>query len=501
MGLPVAGVNQDNWYLMTPLLSNPDIAPLPADIQLGTAMLQELYEIRYSSPLFRLQTAQEVEDHLTFYNNGPDQLPGLIVAGLSDTGDTDLDPAREQIVVLINANDEPQTFTDAPFAGMNLALDVIQANGVDDLVKTASFDPTTGSFTVPGRTAAVFDDFLGIVGTVTQTGSTNPVVIGTYIDVDVSATNYGDTLADAVPGAHRPGRRVRPRQRLWRRLPADCILCRATGGREGLAQPGRRRRGPFTRRRGGRGLGRQFPTGETVDFGFAVQVTTSSGEVQTSVALFDGATFVTSFDSDALTIVDNSTYPVSRSRRFNVDRDSYINGTQPGMYYGSDQTMWVGFYDQMRPVVHTPINGIPGDAAVDQAWLYLYVTEGRKFGNWSQSVLENVTAHPATTVWMPYAVNWWMPWTMPGGDYGPGGVPNHLGSGKINTWLRLDVTAAVQDMLRSGENQGFLINSDVNASGVHYGLATKEYWDPSKLGYIRVYFRTALTKLPCGVRI
>ncbi|MCB0990723.1 MAG: hypothetical protein KDB16_07080, partial [Acidimicrobiales bacterium] len=55
----------------------------------------------------------------------------------------------------------------------------------------------------------------------------------------------------------------------------------------------------------------EFPTGETIDFGFAVQVTTSSGEVQTSVALFDGATFVTSFDSDALTIVDNSTYPVN----------------------------------------------------------------------------------------------------------------------------------------------------------------------------------------------
>ncbi|MCB0239593.1 MAG: hypothetical protein KDH08_13320, partial [Anaerolineae bacterium] len=70
-------------------------------------------------------------------------------------------------------------------------------------------------------------------------------------------------------------------------------------------------------------------------------------------------------------------------------------------------------------------------------------------------------------------------------------VPNHLGSGKVGTWLRLDVTAAVEDMLRSGENQGFLINSTVNASGVHYGLATKEYWDPSKLGYIRVYFRTA----------
>ncbi len=75
-------------------------------------MIQELYEIRYSSPLFRLQTAEEVENRLTFYNNGPDQLPGLIVMGLSDAADPDLDPAHEQIVVLINANDEAQTFSD-----------------------------------------------------------------------------------------------------------------------------------------------------------------------------------------------------------------------------------------------------------------------------------------------------------------------------------------------------------------------------------------------------
>ncbi len=61
-------------------------------------------------------------DRVAFYNNGPDQLPGLIVMNLSDEMDPDLDPAREQIVVLVNANDAAQTFSDADFVGLDLAL-------------------------------------------------------------------------------------------------------------------------------------------------------------------------------------------------------------------------------------------------------------------------------------------------------------------------------------------------------------------------------------------
>jgi hypothetical protein len=229
--------------------------------------------------------------------------------------------------------------------------------------------------------------------------------------------------------------------------------------------------------------------GDTVAFGFQVQVTATSGEVRHDVALFDGATFVLSLPSEALAIVDNSTYPVSRSRRFNADRDTFISGAQPGTYYGSSQTMWAGFFGQMRPLVHTPMSGIPGDAYVDVAYLYLYIVEGRGFTNWSNSVV-NVQVHPVTTEWMPVAVNWTMPWTMAGGDYGPAVGANHIGSGKIDTWLRLDVTDAVTDMLRGSVDQGFII-TNTDSTGVRYALAAKEYFDASKIGYIRVYFRTA----------
>ncbi|MER2600127.1 MAG: pullulanase-type alpha-1,6-glucosidase [Caldilineales bacterium] len=340
-GLPRAGVNQDNWPLMQPLLADAALKPGSGDISQTTAMVQELLALRYSSPLFRLPTGQAVIDQVSFLNNGPDQLPGLIVMVLSDNGAGDLDPALEKIVVLVNANDTAQTFTDAAFAGADLALHPIQATGVDAVVKTASFSAATGTFTVPARTTAVFSD---------------------------------------------------------------------------------------------------------------MQL-------------------------------------VSRSRRFNVDRDTFISGVQPATYFGNAQTMWTGFFGQMRPLVHAPVETLPTNAYVDAAYLYLYITEGRGFTNWQNSVV-GVQVHPVTTAWMPVAVNWSSPWSMAGGDYGPALSSNHIGSGKLNTWLRLDVTDAVRDIARGMPNNGFIItNSD--ATGVRYGLATKEYFDASKTGYVRVYFRTA----------
>ncbi|MER2598431.1 MAG: S8 family serine peptidase [Caldilineales bacterium] len=179
---------------------------------------------------------------------------------------------------------------------------------------------------------------------------------------------------------------------------------------------------------------------------------------------------------------------VSRSRRENVDRDTFISGVQPGTHFGSAQTMWAGFFGQMRPVVHTGMSSIPSDAVVDQAYLYLYVTEGRGFTNWGNSVI-GVSSHAVDTEWMPVAVNWTMPWTMAGGDYGPALSNTHIGAGKLNTWVRFDVTAAVQDMMNGADNNGFII-TNTDSTGVRYGFATKEYFDASKAGYMRVYFRT-----------
>ena len=125
-----AGGRQEPGELavMQPLLANPDLMPAMDDISFSAALYQELLQIRYSSPLFRLQTAEDVQARVAFHNTGPDQLPGLVVMSLSDLVETDLDRGHELFVVLINANDEAQTITVPDLVGQELALHLVQVN-------------------------------------------------------------------------------------------------------------------------------------------------------------------------------------------------------------------------------------------------------------------------------------------------------------------------------------------------------------------------------------
>ena len=59
-------------------------------------------------------------------------------------------------MVLINANDEAQTFTAAEMAGLKLALHPVQRASADPVVLNAKFNRTTGTFSIPARTVAVF---------------------------------------------------------------------------------------------------------------------------------------------------------------------------------------------------------------------------------------------------------------------------------------------------------------------------------------------------------
>jgi len=157
VGLPPAGGNQGDWSVMKPFLADASLKPVQANIVQSTKMFDELLRIRYSSRLFRLETADDVQNRLAFYNTGPNQLPGLIVMTLSDLVEPDLDRGHEMLVVLINANDESQSFTVGNLAGKDLVLHLVQFGSVDNAVKQATFNKTTGAFTVPARTTAVFE--------------------------------------------------------------------------------------------------------------------------------------------------------------------------------------------------------------------------------------------------------------------------------------------------------------------------------------------------------
>lgn len=160
MGLPMEEVNGTNWPLMIPLLEDETRKPAPKEILDTATRMMELLQVRASSPLFALQTEAEVQARLFFDNTGSKQVPGLIVMTLRDDveGSTDLDSTYERLVVLFNGSPEPVSYTlEALTSGHTLELHPVQAAGNDTVVKTSSFD--AGTFTVPGRSVAVFVEY------------------------------------------------------------------------------------------------------------------------------------------------------------------------------------------------------------------------------------------------------------------------------------------------------------------------------------------------------
>jgi pullulanase-type alpha-1,6-glucosidase len=155
-GLPPAASNQAMWTYFKPLLADPALKPAPADIESALTQSESLLQIRNSTQLFHLGTAARVEQKLSFSGGGPTQTPGVITMRIDDTVGTDVDHALNGLVVVFNATPTATTQTVGAVAGQAFQLDPIQANGTDPVVKTSTYDGTTGSFTVPARTAAVF---------------------------------------------------------------------------------------------------------------------------------------------------------------------------------------------------------------------------------------------------------------------------------------------------------------------------------------------------------
>ena len=161
VGLPVADKNQDNYPIMQPLLADPALQPSQADILASANMFREWLQIRRSSPLFRLQTASDVQARLAYHNTGSEQLGGLIVMSLLDAGlPVNLDANADMVMVLFNATTAPVTFAPEMLQALELngefALHPVLVDSSDLVLQGASYDAGDRSFTVPGRTTAVF---------------------------------------------------------------------------------------------------------------------------------------------------------------------------------------------------------------------------------------------------------------------------------------------------------------------------------------------------------
>ncbi|GGX49939.1 pullulanase-type alpha-1,6-glucosidase [Saccharospirillum salsuginis] len=151
VGLPRENVDGENWALIESINADPQADPSTQSIALTADQFGEWLQIRNSSELFRLNTAEQVNDVVSFHNTGTGQTPGVIVMKLTDTAD-DLDASRNAIVVVFNATNSEQTMTVNGASGFN--LHPVQQSSADTVVQGAS---VSGSdFTVPALTTAVF---------------------------------------------------------------------------------------------------------------------------------------------------------------------------------------------------------------------------------------------------------------------------------------------------------------------------------------------------------
>lgn len=151
-GLPPAEKNSGNWTLYKGILGNPAMKATTTDIARAFDHYREMLRVRYSSTLFRLDTAAQVQQALSFLNTGPQQQPGVIALKLSGAV-SPTNPYRN-IVVVFNGSGQPVTLSDPALAGLNLTLHPVLAASTDAVVKTSRYAGT--AVTVPGLTTAVF---------------------------------------------------------------------------------------------------------------------------------------------------------------------------------------------------------------------------------------------------------------------------------------------------------------------------------------------------------
>lgn len=147
-GLPRQDKDGDNWDLIGEVIQHFPSGPSPQDIAYTHEQVATLLSLRASSKLFRLESAQDVSDRLEFHNTGPDQIPGLIAFSLNDAPPlADLDPVREQLLVLINTSGQTQTLSPGVTGDFSVTLHTSP---------DASPSVSGTTFSVPPLSVAVF---------------------------------------------------------------------------------------------------------------------------------------------------------------------------------------------------------------------------------------------------------------------------------------------------------------------------------------------------------
>ncbi|MBC7918331.1 MAG: DUF3372 domain-containing protein [Rhodoferax sp.] len=156
-GAPPKGDNGTNYPWIKPLLANPDIRPQGVNIRWARDQFNDLLRLRASSSLFRMPTAKDIQQRLTFFNTGPQQVPTVLVGHLR--GDGYPQAGFREVLYLVNVDKVTQQVRVDALKGKPFVLHPVHLakQAADQRPRReARFDAPQGIFQIPARTAAVF---------------------------------------------------------------------------------------------------------------------------------------------------------------------------------------------------------------------------------------------------------------------------------------------------------------------------------------------------------
>ncbi len=156
-GAPPKGDNGANYPWIKPLLANPDIRPQTVNIRWARDQFNDLLRLRASSSLFRLTSTKDIQDRLTFFNTGPQQVPTVLVGHL--LGDGYPQAGFKEVLYLVNVDKVTQQLRMDTLKGKPFVLHPVHlAEQAADTRprREARFDAADGTFQIPARTAVVF---------------------------------------------------------------------------------------------------------------------------------------------------------------------------------------------------------------------------------------------------------------------------------------------------------------------------------------------------------
>jgi pullulanase-type alpha-1,6-glucosidase len=153
LGLPPAADNSAAWPAARPLLADRALVPGCAQIAAANARHAELLRVRRSSPVFGLPTAAEVQKRLSFPLSGTRETPGVVTMRLDARG---VDRRWSSLTVVFNATPSAARQTVPGLRGAAVELHPELRRSADPVVRAATFDRNSGTFTVPARSVAVY---------------------------------------------------------------------------------------------------------------------------------------------------------------------------------------------------------------------------------------------------------------------------------------------------------------------------------------------------------